>query len=489
MLHLKAINLIKFYTDEFRQTALQKWLTMLGIGMGTLMFALDVYIVNIALPQLVEAFHTDSATIRWVVLSYLLTLTVMVLGAGRLGDMWNKKWLYLIGVSLFTISSLMCGLATEVEFLIGFRVLQGLGAVLISVLGLAIIAEVFPSDERQRAVGIISGIHLLGVALRPTVGEFLMSLGGWCLIFFINLPIGIVVSLTVALFVPSLVNSEVKQRFDVIGALIMAITLTCFSLGMTLVQTDGFSSTATLTLLIFAVVSLILFLVVESRVSDPMIDLKIFQNLQVSLGLLLSLIVYAFLAGIMFIIPFFLELVKQYPSFEIGLLLATSPILGGLISPIAGILSDNFRPYTIRLIGLLLIASGCLAISTFNRDLTVYGYILRIAPYGLGTGMFIPSNISVVMAAMSQDKLGISSSLVSLSGNLGQTIGLAIMGTLFSSLTLANTRLSIQVDLTTAPIEALIIGAQTTFRLAAVILIVAVILGAFSWWKSPINEE
>lgn len=478
-----------FALKNYDNLPIKKWLTMFGIGMGTLMFALDVYIVNIALPKLVEALHTNSATIRWIVLSYLLTLTVMVLGAGRLGDMWNKKWLYIGGVFLFTISSLLCGLATDVNFLIGFRVFQGLGAVFISALGLAIIAEVFPSEERQRAIGIISGIHLLGVALGPAVGELLMGLGGWRLIFLINLPIGITTSLIVALFVPSFVNNQVKQKFDVIGALIMAGTLACFSLGMTFIQTEGFSHKITLIWFVLAAIGFISFLFVESFVLDPMINLKIFQNLQLSLGLLLSVIVYSFIAGIMFIIPFFLQLVKQYPSFEMGCLLATSPILGGLMSPISGILSDYFKPYIIRLIGLLLIASGCLAISTFDRDLTVPGYILRIGLYGLGTGVFISSNVSAVMAEMTQDKLGIASSLLSLSRNLGQTIGLAIMGTLFSTLTLANTELSTQVDLITAPIDALIIGVQSTFHLAAVILIIAVIIGAFSWWKSLVREE
>jgi hypothetical protein len=162
--------------------------------------------------------------------------------------------------------------------------------------------------------------------------------------------------------------------------------------------------------------------------------------------------------------------------------------LGGLISPISGILCDHFKSSTIRLIGLLFIAGGCLAISTFNEDLTILGYILRIAPYGLGTGIFISSNISTVMGAMTQERLGITSSLLSLSRNLGQTIGLSTMGTLFSSLTLRQSNFSMQIDLTTAPIESLIIGVQTTFHWAAILLIIAVILGAFSCWKASLNQ-
>lgn len=160
---------------------------------------------------------------------------------------------------------------------------------------------------------------------------------------------------------------------------------------------------------------------------------------------------------------------------------------GGLISPISGILCDHFKSSTIRLIGLLFIAGGCLAISTFNEDLTILGYILRIAPYGLEP-IFISSNISTVMGAMTQERLGITSSLLSLSRNLGQTIGLSTMGTLFSSLTLRQSNFSMQIDLTTAPIESLIIGVQTTFHCAAILLIIAVILGAFSCWKASLNQ-
>lgn len=133
---------------------------MVGIGIGVFMFALDVNIVNIALPTLVQALHTSFATVQWVVLSYLLMLTVFVLGAANLGDMWSKKWLYLSGLIVFTISSLLCGLAPGVNFLSGFRALQGLGAVFMSALSTAMITEVFPSQQRGRALGIIGGIFL-----------------------------------------------------------------------------------------------------------------------------------------------------------------------------------------------------------------------------------------------------------------------------------------------------------------------------------------
>ncbi|GET36615.1 MFS transporter [Microseira wollei] len=472
----KSNNLTQELTES------PKWWAMLGIGMGVFMFALDVHIVNLALPTLVQSFHTSFATIQWVPLSYLLMSTVFVLGAARLGDMWSKKWLYLGGLMAFTISSLLCGLAPTVGFLIGFRALQGLSAVFISALGPAIITQVFPEQERGRALGIISGIFFVGVALGPTVGGLLISLIGWRLIFFLNVPIGLVASLMVALVVPACASSQVKQDFDVLGALIMMVTLTCFALGMTLVQREGFGSLIEPYAFAIAAIGLGCFLLVESRHPQPMLDLGIFRSLELSLGLLLSLMTYVVTASVVFILPFFLELVKQYPAFETGLLLAEGPILAGLMAPVAGTLSDRFGERIISLIGLVLAVFGCLSLSTFDAQLTVPGYILRMAPFVLGVGMFQSPNQSAVMGLVPSERLGIASGLLSLSRTLGQTMGLSLTGVLFSLLIMTRTQAQPNINVTNVPIEALVFGVQMSFRLVALILMAATLLAAFLWW-------
>lgn len=337
---------------------------MLGIGMGVLMFTIDTSAVNIVLPTLVQTLQTTFATIQWVVLSYLLVITALVLGAARLGDIFGKKRLYLGGLVVFTISSMLCGLAPGVYSLIAFRGLQGLGAVFISALGAAIITEVFPDSERGRALGIIGAVVSLGVALGPTVGGLLIQIAGWRTIFWINVPIGIVATFIIIRFVPASRGSGAKQRFDALGALIMTVTLTCFALGMTDGQNQGFSSGTTITLLTTAAIGLACFLALEARIKQPMLDLRIFRNLQFSLSLLTGVLVFIVIAGIIFILPFFLEWVLQYSTQQVGLLLAVSPILGGIIAPISGSLSDRFGPRIISLIGLVLMVIGCLLAST-----------------------------------------------------------------------------------------------------------------------------
>ena len=463
----------------------RKWWAMLGIGMGVFIFGLDVNIVNLALPTLVGELHTSLATVEWVVLSYVLMLTVLVLGAARLGDMWSKKGLFVAGLIVFTISSLLCGIAPTVEFLIGFRVLQGCGAVFISALGTAIITEVFSEEERGRALGIIVGIFTLGIALGPTIGGLLMGLGSWRLIFFVNVPIGLVATLIVALVVPSSVSQQVKRNFDAVGAVLMTLTLTCFALGLTQIQSEGFSSLTAIIMFAIAAICLGCFLVLESRISEPMLDLEMFRSLKLSLSLLLSLIVYVVIAGVVFVIPFFLILVKHYPSQQAGLLLAVTPVLSALMAPISGTLSDRFGSRIISLIGLVLMASGCLAISTFNTELTWLGYIGRVVPYGIGMGMFISPNNSFVMGAIPQEHLGIASGLLSLSRTLGLMTGIALMGTLFATLTITNTQSPINIDVTNAPVEALVLGMQMSFRVVAIIVMASTCLAALLWWLEP----
>ncbi len=454
---------------------------MLGVGLGVLMFTLDTSIVNIALPTLANTLRTNFATIQWVVLSYLLVLTALVLGAARLGDMFGKKRLYLRGLILFTIASLLCGISPSVEWLIGFRALQGLGGVFISALGSAIIAEVFPASERGRALGIVGAAVSLGIALGPTVGGLLIGLSGWRLIFLVNVPVGIFASFIIVRFVPALAGAGTHQRFDWLGAAIATVMLLCFALGMTQGQLEGFGSSKALTLLAISALSLAAFLAIEARIYQPMLNLEMFRNPEFSLSLLMAVLVFVVIAGTIFIMPFFLELALGYPAQRTGLLLAVSPVLGGIVAPFSGSLSDRFGSRIISLIGLLLMVVGCLLISTFDGRLTELGYIVRIAPFGIGLGMFQSPNNSAILGSVPKERLGIASGLMSLSRTLGQTAGLPLMGALFAALSLSSAGLPQTANLTAAPAEALVYGVGGTFRIAAAILCVAAVLTAVVW--------
>ena len=207
----------------------QKWWVTLGIGTSAFMIATEFYIVGAIIPILVEYFHTTFATAQWIILIYSFVLTVLVLAVARLGDIYSKKLLFLSGLVLFTFSSLLCGLAPNINFLIAFRGLQGLGAVFVWALRNAIITEIFPEEDRGRVLGWVTGLASLGLALGPGLGGLLISLGGWRLVFWVNLPIGILASVIVARCLPYSVGSGFRKSFDVIGLLLMFLALSCFA--------------------------------------------------------------------------------------------------------------------------------------------------------------------------------------------------------------------------------------------------------------------
>jgi EmrB/QacA subfamily drug resistance transporter len=456
----------------------QKWWVMLGIGLGVLMYTIDTSIVNIALPTLVQDLHTDFATVQWVGLSYVLVVTSLVLGAARLGDLIGKKPLYLGGLIVFTLSSLLCGWAPSIEILIGARALQGLGAVMISALGAAIIVESFPHAERGKALGIIGAIVSMGIALGPSIGGVIIGIAGWRSIFFVNLPIGILASLVVNKYVPNLRQAIQERDFDIWGSLAIAVVLVCFSLGMTEGQRYGFSHSLPVGLLLSAAIGLAGFIFLESRVSQPMLDLSLFRNQIFSLSLLTGWLVFMALGGSSFLIPFFLQLVLHYPIAHIGLLMAITPVIGGLISPLAGNLTDRFGARSIMLMGLILMAIGCFAVSTLDAQIRDTDYLLRVIPLGLGWGMFQSPNNTAILSAVPPERLGIASGLLSLTRTLGQTTGLPLFAAIFATSALAGTELR---DVTSASPGAIVDGFQSTFQVAGVMVSIAAGLTILLW--------
>jgi len=453
---------------------------MLGIGTGVFMATLDASIVNISLPTLVSDLNSNFSTISWVILSYTLVLTSLMLGIARLGDMFDKKKLYTAGLVLLTISSLLCGLAPGVNWLIAFRALQGFGAAMTQALGTAIITEALPAKERGRALGIIGTTVSTGIAIGPPLGGILIGLFGWRSVFLVNVPVGLIAILVVTRVVPSL-STRPGQKFDAIGAVILFATLCCYAMGMTIWQRIGFQSSLTQGLLFATLIGLIGFILFELRTQQPMVDLSMFRNTLFSLNLIMGFLVFVVMSGA-FIMPFFLENVRSYSVQTAGLILMANPIVMGLIAPVAGSLSDRFGSRGISMFGLVVVIFGCLTISTFNENVTALGFIIRYLPLGIGLGIFQSPNNSAIMGAAPRNRLGVASGLLSLSRTLGQTTGLPLISTLFSTLVLTFAHLPAGIDATTAPGAALVAGINGTYRTAAGIIFLSFLLAAVALW-------
>lgn len=318
------------------ETTPHKWWILFGVGLGVLMSTLDATIVNIALPTLVEELHTSFGTVQWAVLSYLLVLTSLTLGVARLGDMYGKKRVYMPGLVLFVVGSALCGFAPGVGWLIGFRALQGLGGVMVASLGAAIVIEVFPGSERGKAIGIIGSLVSVGVALGPSLGGVLLEWVNWRAIFLVNIPIGIIAVALVARFVPNSTPEGTGQRFDLLGAVVLAATLGSYALGMTRVESAGFGSPLVLALLAVALIGLVAFVIIQRRVMQPMIDLGMFRNVLFSVSLLMGVLVFIVISANLLILPFYLEKVQGFSTAQTGLLLAIVPVATAVIAPISG---------------------------------------------------------------------------------------------------------------------------------------------------------
>jgi EmrB/QacA subfamily drug resistance transporter len=450
----------------------RKWYVMAAVSMGVFLATIDGSIVNVALPTLVRALDTEFAVVQWVVLAYLLTVTTLMLSVGRLGDMIGKKPLYSAGFVVFTLSSALCGLSPSVYWLIGFRVVQAIGAAMMMALGTAIVTEAFPPSERGKAIGITGSMVSIGIVLGPVLGGLLIGALSWHWIFFVNLPIGIVGTWMVLRFVPAFKPAG-KQRFDLAGALTLFAGLMAFLLALTLGQQVGFGEWYVLVLFGTSFVCLAAFVAIERSVRDPMIELGLFRNRLFSINLVTAFMIFISMAGTIILMPFYLENVLGYDTQSVGFLLAIVPIALGITAPISGSMSDRFgtRPITVLGLGILLV--GFVAVSTLSPDTTALGYVLRFLPIGIGIGIFQSPNNSAVMGAVPRERLGIASGLLAITRTLGQSVGIAALGAVWASRVFARAGQAFPGGATTAPPVAQVKALNDTF-----ILVVFMILGA-----------
>jgi len=456
----------------------RKWYVMAAVAMGIFLATIDGSIVNVALPTLVRDLKAEFATVQWVVLAYLLTLATLLLSMGRLGDMIGKKPVYTVGFVLFTVGSVLCGLAPSVRWLIGLRVVQAIGASMVLALGMAIVTEAFPPSERGRALGLSGTMVSVGIVVGPTLGGLILDVLSWHWIFLVNLPVGILGTFMVLRFVPSF-RPAGRQRFDLAGAVAILLGLLSLLLGLTLGQSSGFASWPVLALLAASGVLLTAFVLVERRSRHPMIDLGLFRNRLFSVNLVSGLTTFVSMGGTTILIPFFLQGVLGYDTRQVGLLMATVPLAVGVVSPLSGALSDRVGTRPITVVGLLAMLLGFLAMSTLTPQMSTWSYVLRYLPVGIGIGIFQSPNNSAVMGAVPRERLGVVSGLLSITRTLGQTIGIAVLGTVWAGRVAASAGTALTGGATSAPATAQAAGLRDTFLVVAVLIGLGLTLSAW----------
>ena len=452
-----------------------KWYVMAATGMGIFLGTIDGSIVNITLPTMVEYFETSVSTIQWVVLGYLLTVSTLMLSVGRLADIKGKKPVYTVGFVVFIISSLLCGLSQTIQTLIAARVLQGIGASMVMALGMAIVTESFPPEERGRALGLTGAIVSIGLVIGPTLGGLIVEHLSWHWIFFVNIPIGLIGIPMIIRYVPDL-RPTGHQRFDFAGAITLLLCLLCLLLGLSLGQERGFTNSPVLLLVLGFLVFLALFIMAERKAAQPMIDLTLFKNVLLRTSLITGFLTFVTQAGSLFLLPFYLQNSLGYSAQQAGFMMAVVPICQGITAPISGALSDKIGTRPITALGLAFLLVGYICASTLWLETTALGYILRSIPVGLGFGIFQSPNNSAVMGSAPKEQLGVASSLLTITRTLGQTTGIAVLGAVWASRTFFYAGQVYPGGATDAPFAAQVSGQHDTFILAVIITSASLVL-------------
>ena len=457
-----------------------KWKAMAAVGVGVFLATVDGSIINVSLPTLVRSLATEFAVVQWVVLGYLLTITSSMLSIGRIADIVGKKNVYMLGFVVFTVGSALCGLAPSVYWLIAFRVLQAVGAAMIMALGAAILTEAFPPQERGKAMGMIGAIVSVGIVIGPALGGVIIGALSWRWIFYVNLPAGVIGTILVARNIPDFKPAG-QQRFDYLGALTLCLSLLSLLLGLTFGQQLGFFKPVVGLMIGLWLLLLIVFIRIETKVPQPMIDLKIFGNMPFSINLATGFISFVGLAGVMILIPFYLENILGFKITHVGLLMGIVPVMLGITAPFAGALSDRAGSRRITVAGLAIMLVGYLAAGTLTPYTSAGGYLIRMCILGLGIGTFISPNNSAIMGSASRQQLGVVSGFMAVTRTLGQTVGVAVMGAVWAGRTASHAGARLQSGATLAPPQAQVAALQDTFHTAAALLAAALLLGIWAY--------
>jgi len=437
------------------------------LSLSMLMPSLDTSIANVGLPVLAHALNASFHEVQWIVLAYLLAITTLIVGAGRLGDIVGRRRLLLAGIALFTLASLACGAAQTLRLLIAARAAQGLGAAIMMALTIAFVGETIPKSRTGSAMGLLGTMSAIGTTLGPSLGGVLITALGWRSIFLINVPLGIANLALAHRWLPA-DRSKMKldvRGFDKTGTLLLALTLGAYALAMTMRRG------ALAPLLLAAAIGGALLIIVESRAASPLIRLAMFRDRALSASLAMSALVSTVMMATLVVGPFYLSRALGLDTAFVGVVMSVGPLVAALAGIPAGRLADRVGARRMTIAGLIGIAIGTFLLSVLPARFGVLGYLGPIVIITAHYALFQAANNTAIMTNAQPDQRGVISGLLNLSRNLGLITGASVMGALFAFASHAT-------DITAAHPEAVAGGMRITFGVGGGLMIVAVVAGA-----------
>jgi len=467
-----------------------KWIVLSVTTIGALMAAVDSTIVILGLPDIMLSLHSDLVSMIWVIMAYILVSTIFLLTFGRVADLFGRVRMYNLGFVVFTIGSALCGFSTNATQLIIFRLVQGSGAAMMVVNSAALITEVFPPNERGRALGINGVTWAAGGVLGPILGGLILSAGNWRWIFFINVPIGLLGAGWGYLALKEMQSHKRTERFDPLGAFSFSAGLTALLLALTLGIDAGWTSLPVLILYFIFAVGLVFFLFWERRVKSPVLDFSLFKPRVYTFSVLAAMGQSLALFAVNFMIVFYLQGVRGYDPLKAALLLIPLPVMSSIVGPLSGILADRIGARIPATVGLLISAVALVFLTGLTATTPYLPIALMLALLGLGGGMFFPANTSAAMNAAPPKRLGVASATLATLRQAGMVtsfaLSLAVAAASLPNSVMMQLFVGTNVVLGSKVTQEFVIGMHSAFILSIVLTLVA---AGFSFIRGKENRR
>ena len=409
-----------------------KWVALTVISIGTLMSTLDGGMVGVSYPALAKAFGTDTSTVLWVTVSYWVTAIGLLFTLGWVGDQIGRRRIYTLGFVVFTLGILMAAASSNIWQLIGARIFQGVGSAMILSNLNALIASIFPSRERGKALGVSGAVVGVGLSTGPLLGGLLLDVFDWRALFYSRVPLGVLGAVLAWWLLPR--DRAVRDRFqvDIVGAVALFGSLASLLLVVNQGGKLGFGSMPVIGLAVAAGVFLPLLVWAERRAARPILDMSLFRSRQYTIGVLVLIGHYLSHGGILLLAPFFFVDALDYSSTKMGLFIAAFSIGRAFLAPIAGLLSDRLGPRLFLFLGNVLLAVALLWLSRPGTATMEWALLSAMLLAGAGSALFEPVVTSVIMGSAPHDRLGTASASVAMGRQIAFSIGVTVAGAIFT---------------------------------------------------------
>jgi len=406
----------------------RKWWTLGAVAFGLFMIMLDNTVVFVALDSIQKDLKIETSELEWVVNGYALTFAVLMLTGGKLADMLGRRRIFVVGLVIFTAASLACGLATGATFLIGARIVQGVGSALMNPATLSIITATFPPRQRGMAIGIWVGVSAMALAIGPLVGGILTQQINWSWIFFINVPVGIAGIIVARFAIDESRDESEEQRLDLPGLISSGVGLFALTYGLIEANNYGWTSGRIIASFVVAVVSLAIFVLLELRQRLPMLDLSLFKNSTFAGANVVMLLVALAMFGVFFFNSLYLGRILHYSPIQTGATFLPMTVLIVFVAPLAGRFSDKIGSRWLMGAGLVLLSLSLLAFSTLDETSTFWDIVPGLLLGGVGMSLAMTPTTAAAMGSVPVDKAGVGSAVLNSMRQVGGSLGIALMG-------------------------------------------------------------